>query len=97
MTPARLNLIWPDGSIITADTFAELEEALRASQWHTFKSRREFRREMRKRAWAWSGHKPGKPILYQTPKAFIYTLVNSGMCMLEDSDLNLPDTTNLEQ
>lgn len=93
MTAARLNLIWPDGSIVTADTFEELEEALRATQWHTFKSRREFRREFRKRAEVWSGRRVSKPILYQTPKAFIYQLVNSGMCILEDADLNLPDTT----
>lgn len=94
MSPARLNLVWPDGSIITAGTFEELEEALRASQWHTFKSRREFRREMRKRAELWSGRRVSKPVLYQTPKAFIYQLVNSGMCILEDANLNLPDTTD---
>lgn len=79
-----LNLIWPDGSIVSGATFAELEDALRASQWHTYKTRREFRRELRRRAELWSGRK-SKPIPYQTPKAFIYHLVNSGMCMLEDT------------
>lgn len=80
-----LNLIWPDGTIVTGRTFAELEDALRASQWHTYKTRREFRQELRKRAAIWSGRKP-KPVIYQTPKAFIYHLINSGMCMLEITD-----------
>jgi hypothetical protein len=84
-----INLIFPDGSIVSGATFAEVEEALRATQWHTFKSRREFRREMRRRAALWSGRAP-KPLLYQTPKAFIYQLVHSGMCMLEEGE---PRTT----
>lgn len=77
-----LNLIWPDGTIVTGRTFAELEDALRASQWTAYKTRREFRQELRRRAAVWSGRR-GKPVIYQTPKAFIYHLVNSGMCMLE--------------
>lgn len=77
-----INLIFPDGSIVSGATFAEVEEALRASQWHTFETRREFRGEMRRRAAIWSG-RSSKPVIYQTPKAFIYSLVNSGMCMLE--------------
>lgn len=85
---AKINLIFPDGSLVSGDTFAEVEDALRASQWRTFKTRREFRREMRKRASLWTG-RVQKPVLYQTPKAFIYQLVNSGMCMLE-----LTTTTN---
>lgn len=79
-----LNLIFTDGSLVTGRTYAELEDALRASQWHEYKSRREFRSEMRHRAALWTGRKP-KPILYQTPKAFIYQLVHSGMCLLEDT------------
>jgi hypothetical protein len=75
MTNQRINLIWPDGSIVSGATFAEVEEALRATQWHTFKTRREFRREMRGRT--------NKPVLYQTPKGFIYSLVNAELCMLE--------------
>lgn len=89
----NLNLIFPDGSIVTGRTFQELEEALRASQWRPYKSRREFRREMRGRAANWSG-RIQKPVLYQSPKAFIYTLINSGMCMLETS---APTTTHQEQ
>lgn len=83
MTKRLLNLIFPDGSIVSGKTYAELEEALRASQWHTFKTRREFRREMRARAAVWDGARYRKPIIYQTPRAFIYHLVDSGMCMLE--------------
>lgn len=78
----QVNLIWPDGSIITAKSFAELEEALRATQWHSFKNRRQFRREMRSRAQLWSG-RANKPVIYQTPKAFIYSLVHAGLCMIE--------------
>jgi hypothetical protein len=78
----KLELIWPDGSIITGANFSELEDALRASQWHDYKTRRAFRQEMRRRAQLWTGRKP-KPIQFQTSKQFIYHLVNSGMCMLE--------------
>jgi hypothetical protein len=77
------NLIFPDGTIVTGKSFSELEDALRASQWHTYKSRREFRQEMRHRAALWSGRTP-KPVGYQTSKAFIYSLINSGMCLIEE-------------
>ena len=87
-----LILIFPDGTIVTGRTFQELEEALRASQWRPYKSRRAFRREMRRRAAAWSG-RAQKPVLYQTPKAFIYTLVNAEMCMLETAATTSPNTT----
>jgi len=80
-----ISLIWPDGSIVSGRTFAEVEEALRASQWQTYPSRRAFRREMRKRADLWSGRRVSKPLAWQTPKGFIMTLVNSGMCMLDES------------
>jgi hypothetical protein len=82
MTNQRINLIWPDGSIVSGATFAEVEEALRATQWHTFKTRREFRREMRARIALMTG-RTNKPVLYQTPKGFIYSLVNAELCMLE--------------
>lgn len=88
----RINLIWPDGSIVSGATFAEVEEALRASQWRTYPNRRAFRREMRRRAEAWSGRR-NKPVLYQTPKAFIYSLVHADLCMIE---ITTNDTTNTE-
>lgn len=83
-----VSLIWPDGSIVTGRSFAEVEEALRASQWTTYPSRRAFRREMRRRAELWTGRRVSKPIAWQTPKGFIYTLVNSGMCMIEETATN---------
>lgn len=79
-----LNLIFPDGTLVTGRTFAELESALRATQWHAYPTGRAFRREMRRRVELWTGRRQ-KPVLYQTPKAFIYQLVHSGMCMLEDT------------
>ncbi len=81
----RISLIWPDGSIVTGSSFAEVEEQLRATQWSTYSTRRAFRREMRRRAALWSGRNVSKPIAWQTPKGFIYTLVNSGMCMIEET------------
>lgn len=80
-----LNLIFPDGTIVTGKTYAELETALRAGQWRTYASRREFRQEMRKRAALWSGRRH-KPVLYQTSKAFIYSLLDAEMCFLEIND-----------
>lgn len=76
-----LNLLWPDGSLITADTWRELEDALRATQWSTFKSRRSFRREMRRRAAEWSGRKL-KPVGIQSSREFIMSLVHADMCTL---------------
>jgi hypothetical protein len=81
----RISLIWPDGSIVTGSSYAEVEEALRASQWNTYRTRREFRREMRRRAVLWTGRDVSKPIAWQTSKGFIMTLVDSGMCMLDES------------
>jgi hypothetical protein len=81
----RISLIWPDGSIVTGSSYAEVEEALRASQWNTYRTRREFRREMRRRAVLWTGRAVAKPISWQTSKGFIMTLVDSGMCMLDES------------
>lgn len=91
----RLNLIWPDGSIVSGASFAELEEALRATQWHTFKTRRQFRREMRRRADLMTG-RTSKPVLYQTPKAFIYSLINAELCMLEVTDTTNDEATGVQ-
>jgi hypothetical protein len=86
-----VSLIWPDGSIVTGGSFAEVEDALRATQWTTYPSRRAFRREMRRRATLWTGRRVSKPIAWQTSKAFIMTLVNSGMCILDESDVPTTD------
>jgi hypothetical protein len=71
-----------------------VEDALRASQWHAYKTRREFRQEMRQRAEVWSGRK-SKPIIHQTSKRFIYHLVHAGMCMVEETD-DAPDTAETD-
>lgn len=76
-----LSLLWPDGSLTTARTFRELEDAVRAGQWEEYPTRRAFRAEMRRRANLWTG-RSGKPIGYQTSKQFIYSLVHAEMCML---------------
>jgi hypothetical protein len=89
VTENGLNLIWPDGSIVTGATFRELEDALRASQWHTFETRREFRHELRRRAAIYSG-KPMEKVRRQSSKQFIFSLVHSGVCMLEDARLPNP-------
>jgi len=85
VSPTELQLLFPDGKLVTGRTFAELEDALRASQFRPYKTRRAFRRDLRHRAAVWSGRTP-KPVLYQTPKAFIYTLVNAGLCMLVSAE-----------
>lgn len=87
-----ISLIWPDGSIVTGASYAEVEDALRATQWHTYRSRREFRREMRRRAALWAGQRVSKPIAWQTSKGFIMTLVNAGMCMLDESATTVQTT-----
>jgi hypothetical protein len=69
----RIELIWPDGSITTGDTFAEVEAAVRASQWHTYERRRDFRRELRRRAEVYTGQRvPPRPPF--TAKAFLESL-----------------------
>lgn len=80
-----INLIFPDGSIVSGASFREVEDALRATQWHSFATRRAFRREMRRRARLWSDARFSKPIPYQTSKQFIYSLANSGMLMVEEA------------
>jgi hypothetical protein len=77
-----INLIFPDGAIVTGNTFRELEDALRASQWNTYMSRPHFRVDMPHRAAMWSGRR-GKLVVRQTSKQFIYHLVHSGMCLIE--------------
>lgn len=46
--PVRINSIWPDGTLISARSWHELEEKVRARQWHKMGTN-EFRREMRRR------------------------------------------------
>lgn len=53
-----IELIWPDGKLTSGKTFEEVEEALRAEQWHSYETQEAFREDMRKRAYAWCGHEP---------------------------------------
>lgn len=79
-------LIWTDGTIVTGSSFRELEDTLRATQWSTYKTRREFRREMRRRAAIWSGRPKTKPVGIQSSQDFILSLVHAGMCTLVEDD-----------
>lgn len=78
-------LIWTDGTIVSGSSFRELEDTLRATQWSTYKTRREFRREMRRRAALWSGRSI-KPVGFQSSQDFILSLVHAGMCTLVEDD-----------
>lgn len=82
---ARLSLIWPDGSIVSGASYRELEDALRATQWHEYRSRRAFRSEMRRRSGLWSGSPVRSPLVPQTSEEFVRSLAASGMCMLDES------------
>lgn len=78
-----IRLVWPDGSIVSGETYREVEDALRASQWHTYRTRRAFRAEMRRRARLWDGRPVPTPLAPQSSRAFIQTLVDAGMCLLD--------------
>jgi hypothetical protein len=84
--PPRLELLWPDGSVTTARSYAGAERAIRAAQWHTFKDARSFRRAMRERAHAWSGAPVKAPGRGQTSRQFIRSLAEAGLFMLVDNN-----------
>ena len=44
-TPERISLVFPDGGAFIGASFQEVEEQLRAAQWHTYPTRADFRRE----------------------------------------------------
>ena len=50
-----IQIIWPNGELTTGKTFAEVERAIRATQWQTYATRRDFREELAARAKVWSG------------------------------------------
>ncbi len=83
-----ITLLWPDGSMTTGKTWTELESAVRAAQWQPYKSRREFRQDMRRRAHLWSG-KPVTAKLGRSSKAFLTSLADAGLMMIVVDD---PDT-----
>lgn len=49
-----VSVIWPDGCMDSAPTWAALFDQVRLNQWHDY-TRKEFRLEMAKRAEIWSG------------------------------------------
>lgn len=80
-----IELLFPDGTVVTGESWAEVERALRASQPYVYKSRREFRADMRHRAEVWSGRRQ-KPFPPWTSRAFIISLVEARMCQLLITD-----------
>lgn len=75
---ARIETIWPDGSIVAGSSYREVEDKLRADQWTTV-SRRRFREEMRDRAERWSGTRPPRR---RTSRGFVRSLADAGLCMI---------------
>jgi hypothetical protein len=73
----RITLLWPDGAITTGTSWSEVEDAVRAEQPSPYKTRREFRAEMRKRAALWSGSYPVAAI--GTSRRFLLGLAKEGM------------------
>jgi hypothetical protein len=73
-----ITILWPDGKITTGRAWEDIEDAIRAAQWHTFKTKREFRREMRRRAEVWSGERPRR----------IRSLAELGMFMIMEEETN---------
>jgi hypothetical protein len=52
---ATKTVIFADGSILTGETWREMELALREESWNE-SDKGSFRREMAQRAWNWSEH-----------------------------------------
>lgn len=52
--PVRINSLWPDGTLISAGSWHELEETIRGRQWHRM-STGKFRRTMRERCKTMTG------------------------------------------
>jgi hypothetical protein len=86
MTPdPRLTIIWPDNTIIQAETWGELERAIRAVQWRTYSTRFAFRRVLSRRARVWSGYAINREVRRGPAKAYILALAEADMFMLIDA------------
>lgn len=82
-----IEIMFTDGTVITGATYREAENALRASAWNTYPTRRAFRREMRRRAVLWAGKGAVNTVRPpQTSKSFLYSLARAGLCRIDKSD-----------
>ena len=77
----HISTIWPDGTLIEARNWHELEEQVRVRQWHKF-SVGQFRNEMRRRAEVWAGVR----ISIRSAEALFRGLENCGMVRIEVED-----------
>ena len=79
-----IEIIWEDGSMTSGRSWRELEDEIRVAQWQPYKSRREFRKDMRRRARIWSGA-PVKSTGYGS-RAFIESLARSGLIQIHKTE-----------
>lgn len=87
MSEPRLTLIWPDGSVTTAENWGDLERAIRAHEWRLYSTRMAFRRALVRRVRVWSGKKVGRR---GPSKRFIQALADAEMFMLIDMRAQTP-------
>jgi hypothetical protein len=77
---ARIELLWPDGSITAGATWEDVEAAIRSEQWHSFDSLEDFRSEMCRRAGIWSGIAPNPDAA--NSQTLIQSLADAEMFMI---------------
>jgi hypothetical protein len=77
----RISSLWPDGTLIMAVSWHDLEEQVRARQWHKY-SVGQFRREMRRRALLWSN----THVSVKSAEALFRGLESAGMVRLDVSE-----------
>jgi len=80
----RIEIIWPDGSRTTGNSWKTVERAIRAAQWHTYKSRHEFRRDMQSRCAVWTGHTP--TAIWGSAEAFIKSMARTGAILVNQEE-----------
>lgn len=71
----RASVIFPDGVLVSAPTWGELEKELMSDSWNP-STRAKFRDEFARRAWAWS---KGAVQTERGSKAFFQSLEDAGM------------------
>lgn len=78
-----IQVLWPDGGLSTGSTWRELEDAMRAAEWHAYPTRHAYRVELRARAKAWTGE-PCRAT--GTSKQFIMALAKCGVLQVFNDD-----------